>query len=49
MAMAMNNPSFVDDFPVKIFIYRGFPIAKFYYRMVFLLNLRIVLWAFALK
>ena len=32
--MAMENPPFVDDFPIETSIHRGFPIARFDYRRV---------------
>jgi len=29
-----RNPPFIDDFPIKTFIYRGFSIATFDFQMV---------------
>ena len=32
--MAMENPPFMDDFPIETSIYMGFPIAMFDYQRV---------------
>jgi hypothetical protein len=37
--MAMENPPFMDDFPIKTSIYTGFPISIFDYRSVMNYNI----------
>ena len=42
--MAMENPPFMDDFPIETSIYRGFSIAMFdYQRVTMVLSIRKIL------